>query len=215
MKRAFLTFGCLTILAVPAQAQDTTNALCKILSSQTGIPSANYQPGVDVHGRPVVPADYNAPMSVSTDVVKIPLTVDLARRLSHPLTAGARMESDFGNLEIRKDGSVTYNGQDLTSQANIVCGRPQVQPSVKTPSVPRPPSVPAPQFSPPPPNAFIKTPGAKPADITPRKEIRPQPGMIVPESEPDEDAPPAPTITIREGSEGKIKKEDIIWGQGN
>ncbi len=223
MRRAALTLAIFIAGTLPAKAQDTTSALCKILSKHESAKGVAYEPGVDVHGKPVVPADYNnGGQSMVPDIVKIPLTVDLARRLNGPLPAGTQLETVTGNLEIRKDGIVTYNGQDMTQQANVLCGRAPSTPA--TPAATQPPQPVAPPKKPldvpppilpppPPPGAFIKTPGAKQQpDLSPPADFKTPPGTMVPEAETDEETPPLPTITIQEGK--GIQKKDIKWKQG-
>lgn len=228
MKYATLALAALLALTAQAYAQDTSSALCRILADHESAKGVAYQSGVDVHGKPVVPADYNnGGQSMVPDVVKIPLTVDLAKRLNGPLPAGTQLEAVTGNLEIRKDGSVTYNGQDMTQQANILCGRvpaatkaPEpiavkpAQPVPATPPAPKKPlDVPPPILPPPlPPNAFIDTPGAAPSKLEPPADFKTPPGTVMPEGDHDENTPPLPQITIQEGK--GIQKKDIEWKQG-
>jgi hypothetical protein len=222
MRLAVLTLAIFIAGTLQAKAQDTTSALCKILSNHTSAKGVAYESGVDVHGKPVVPADYNnGGPSMVPDVVKIPLTVDLARRLNGPLPAGTQLETVMGNLEIRKDGTVTYNGKDMTPQANVLCGRapsiPATSAATQPPQPVAPPKklidVPPPILPPPPPpGAFIKTPGAKQTDLQPPADFKTAPGTLMPEAEADEETPPMPTITIQEGK--GIQKKNIEWKQG-
>jgi hypothetical protein len=110
-KIAFITLALATVYTAPAFAQDS-QALCKLM--------ATYTPGVDVHGNAVVPADLKAAAGAN-DVIKIPVTIDLAKTLSQNLPAGTEMDAAVSMIEIHKDGKVMYNGQDVTQQASAVC----------------------------------------------------------------------------------------------
>lgn len=168
MKKLF-AFAVLTVLLSPAPARAQDADLCRIMTAYKPPADVNYQPGVDVHGKPVVPADLNAPMPQMVDVVRIPLTVNLADRLNGSLPAGTELEGVVGMLEIHRDGRVIYNGQDLTSAAKAVCGGKSV-PAVITAPVqveatapptgnPQTLTQPAPPFAQPPPE-----PAPKPQD---------------------------------------------------
>lgn len=143
MKKYILTVALMTV-SLPAFAQNDL-ALCRLREQHVATKGVAYQPGVDVHGKAVVPADVNAAPSVVPDVVRIPLTVDLAQRLSN-VPAGVELKADTGMVEVHKDGRVVFNGQDLTGQAAVVCGdKAPVQESAPTEeaAAPVPPTVPA------------------------------------------------------------------------
>ena len=158
MKYFTYIFIALLSLGGSAQAADKTDGisssiaveriLCKpAMVGSTG--DANYKPGVDVNGNPVASADLNsAPQIMNTTYTEVPLNIDLAKKLS--LSQPAVMESNFGNLKVYNDGRVLYNGQDITSNANTLCGRtgaaaipsapvqPRVVNSMAMPEVPMP-----------------------------------------------------------------------------
>lgn len=112
----------LLLFSSPAFAQETIPPECRILEQYTLSDDANYKPGVDVHGKPVVPADINAtpPMAMDGPVV-IPLSIDMAKRLQGLNIQGLDMTSTLGFIEVRPGGRVTYNGQDLTPQVHVLC----------------------------------------------------------------------------------------------
>jgi hypothetical protein len=76
-------------------------------------PDVTYQPGVDVHGNPVAPADLTPTVELP-DVIWIPLELDLQRAFGVP---GTRRLFD-GRIvlgTVRVEGNhVTYDGQELT-----------------------------------------------------------------------------------------------------
>lgn len=119
----------LAFISTSATAQDQTVELppeCRLLPEHRPSADVAYQPGVDVHGKAVVPADLNASPMAVPDTVVVPLTIDLAQRLNNPPVSGAKFDANLGYLEIEKSGRVTHNGQDLTSQVYLLCGKQPV-----------------------------------------------------------------------------------------
>ena len=108
-----------------------------ISTGSTG--NAAYQPGVDVNGNPVPAADLSSmpqAMVNSTTYTEVPLNIDLAKKLN--LSQPAEMLGNFGSIRIYNDGHVSYNGQDITQQANVICGRTgddAIQPMQQEPRV--------------------------------------------------------------------------------
>jgi hypothetical protein len=101
----------LTAIATPAKADPTV--MCAV--------KANYQGAVDVHGKPVAPADVKSNAPVMPKSVRIPLTIDLAQRMNEILPAGMKLEQQVGTIEVRDDGHVIINGKDMTGPANTLC----------------------------------------------------------------------------------------------
>lgn len=98
--------------------------LCQSLPTYRAASGVEYQPGVDVHGRAVAPADLNAPLnSAIDDIVRIPVTVDLVRRFNLYPFFGIELKPDVGTISVHSDGRVEYNGQDLARQAYTLCAR--------------------------------------------------------------------------------------------
>ena len=116
----------LLLLSAPAFAQETVPPECRILEQHKPSADANYQPGVDVHGKPVVPADINAAQPMGLDgqqTIVIPLSIDMAKRLQGQNIQGLDMTSTIGFIEVGPGGRVTYNGRDLTGQVHVLCDR--------------------------------------------------------------------------------------------
>lgn len=99
--------------------------ICKQLYVHKPTADTNYQAGVDVNGKAVAPADLPGTTNFAAapgDYIDVPLTVDLAKRLNQPVPDGVKMEGVMGNLRLYKDGRIVSNGQDISQQANVMCG---------------------------------------------------------------------------------------------
>lgn len=128
MKKIALMTVAVAAISTPALAQNSA-ALCKIYMQQGGSAavSANYQPGVDVNGRPVVPADGGAATAIGAPgSVRIPVTVDLAQRLGIPVPGGVALDAPVGVANISGNGAVSFNGHDITAQTATLCTQPYV-----------------------------------------------------------------------------------------
>lgn len=129
MKWFILTASVFAII-VPAMAQ--TVALppeCRIFPEHRPAPDVAYRPGMDVHGKPVIPADVNPiPFDAAGQTVVVPLTVDLAERLQGQGIDGLELEGNLGYLEIYPDGRVSHNGRDWTTQVYVLCGKQPILP---------------------------------------------------------------------------------------
>ena len=133
MKTALLTVLIMTSVSGMALAADKstdvnsgTFAVEKVICSKiyvpaTGTQSPTYQAGMDVHGKPVVPADVAPSVNAEPDYVEVPMTVDLAQRMNLA-NQGAELNMPVANLKLYKDGRVEYNGQDISSNASSMCG---------------------------------------------------------------------------------------------
>ena len=109
-------------------------AICRALVKHTPDADVNYQPGVDVHGKPVAPADLpGAPQMQMPQTFTIPLTISLAKVLnlntSQPPFSqlGPSTEATLGTLTVTGD-KVLFNGQPIsdTQQDNlaVLCMKP-------------------------------------------------------------------------------------------
>lgn len=118
--------------AVPAAAYAAETAavdpaLCQALVKHTPSADATYQPGVDVNGKPVAPADLpGAPQMKLPDRLEIPLTLSLAKVLNlntsqYPYNQlGTGTEAQLGLLTVEGD-RVLFNGKPIsdTQQDNL------------------------------------------------------------------------------------------------
>jgi len=94
-------------VSVPGPPVLTPDICQQLAARQRGVPSAAYQPGVDVYGRPVAPAD----LPGSTAPVP-PITTEI--ELGH-VAAGRAATGGFvrGYVTVEPNGTVLLNGQPL------------------------------------------------------------------------------------------------------
>lgn len=104
---------------VPALAQSDLT-VCRYLPRHRPTPDATYQPGVDVKGRPVAPADLpgSAGATAAPQRFEIPVTLEFARRMGFRVPTGGGMAGAVpGNMEVGRlvlDGDrLLFNGQPL------------------------------------------------------------------------------------------------------
>lgn len=119
----------MALCAAPAFAAESvtiSTADCRRLVAH--VPSADYQPGVDVRGNPVAPADLPGSASIDLpEVIEIPLTVDVAKRLGRGEAGdnilksrrGIEGKSSLGTLTV-KGNDLFWNGQQLQSQDEVL-----------------------------------------------------------------------------------------------
>ena len=92
---------------------------CQYLVQHQPAPDVAYQPGVDVHGRAVAPADLGGGSQIQLpETIYIPIEVNLGRRFGIP--ANSRLwqsTAEVGVVSVTGD-QVSYNGQPLTSDDN-------------------------------------------------------------------------------------------------
>lgn len=123
MMKLFLTLY-LAFFAMPAMAQiSEIPPECRMLADHKPDADVAYKPGVDVKGKAVVPADVNSHAMGANETIVVPLGTDLAQRLQNSNVRGLDMTTTLGFLEISPNGQITYNGQDLTSQVYVLCGK--------------------------------------------------------------------------------------------
>lgn len=107
--------------AIAADTPAVDPALCNALVNYTPDASVAYQPGVDVNGHPVAPADLPGPHMQLPAKIEIPLTLSLAKVLNlntsnYPFNQlGPSTEVELGKLTV-EGNRVLYNGQPLTDE---------------------------------------------------------------------------------------------------
>jgi hypothetical protein len=74
---------------------------------------------------------YQTPAGVEVDnsfkldmtSVKFPVTVDMVQAFALAVPVGTEMNPEFGMIEIKPDGKVFYNDQDISSRVEEVCNK--------------------------------------------------------------------------------------------
>ena len=120
-----LSFGiaAMAALVISTSAQAQTSTVCRVLEKSNSVVSATYKPGVDVHGKAVVPADVNgAPTMALPAIIKVPLDIDLVKRISILKGKNITLDAPMGMIDIHQNGKVTYNDQDWTASVMSICG---------------------------------------------------------------------------------------------
>jgi hypothetical protein len=79
---------------------------------------AEYQPGVDVHGKPVVEADLNKSPVQLPDTLSFDVTVDLAKYAGLAVPDGLEEKAVVGQIIIDNEGRMTFNGRPVEGDAD-------------------------------------------------------------------------------------------------
>lgn len=136
VSKLFLALVALLLLQSATFADSSVDpALCQTLVQHVPDADVAYQPGFDVHGKPVAPADLPGQPSIQLpDVIKIPLTLDLAKTLNLKPSAypfnkfGSGTEAQLGVLTI-EGNRVEFNGKPLTDAQQdklaVLCLQPK------------------------------------------------------------------------------------------
>ncbi|HVJ40360.1 MAG TPA: hypothetical protein VM639_02635 [Dongiaceae bacterium] len=121
MKRYAKIFGtglALVVTAAPLASADIAISRrdCEYLTRYQPAPDVAYQPGVDVHGRPVAPADIGGGSQLKLpETIYIPIEVNIGRRYHIPANSPLwKATAEIGTVAVTGD-QVTFNGQPLTS----------------------------------------------------------------------------------------------------
>lgn len=97
---------------------------CRLVEIHRPAPDVAYQPGVDVHGRKVAPADLPGsaavvlPKTIPVDL-RIPLSAFLGAE-TPPFLDEAEVDAGRVSVDIRT-GALFYNGQRLDSPYAVIC----------------------------------------------------------------------------------------------
>ncbi|TAL27382.1 MAG: hypothetical protein EPN97_17470 [Alphaproteobacteria bacterium] len=124
MKRCSLPLVALlaVFLCAAATAKKTPEldaGVCREMAAYHPEPgqSADYKPGVDVHGKPVVEADLNPSQMKVADTVSFDVTVDLARYAGLEVPEGTEDKTAIGTITVDREGHMTFNGRPLEGDA--------------------------------------------------------------------------------------------------
>ena len=106
------------IYSAKAQTVTIKAADCTQFIQHVAAADVAYESGVDVKGRPVVPADLGGGVQIEPpEEFTIPITVDLQKRLGIPVDPNQFQTQNFtvGNVTW-KDGRGYFNGQPLQNE---------------------------------------------------------------------------------------------------
>lgn len=92
---------------------------CQYLVRHEPAPDVAYQPGVDVHGRAVAPADLDSGSQIKLpETIYIPIEVNIGKRYGIPANSALwKATAEIGTVAVTGD-QVTFNGQPLTADDN-------------------------------------------------------------------------------------------------
>lgn len=76
-----------------------------------------YKPGVDVRGKPVVEADLNPSPVKLPEIIRFDLTADVLKHAGMTPPEGLEGKAVVGQVEIRKDGKMFFDGQPMEGEA--------------------------------------------------------------------------------------------------
>jgi hypothetical protein len=99
------------VVSAPNGGLVMSSQICASLGTSPGVPSADYQPGVDVNGNDVAPADLPSSGS-NPSIDNFPIEID--QRLAHRfnLPPGASGKAVLGYVTVRGNQAY-FNGQPL------------------------------------------------------------------------------------------------------
>lgn len=106
-------------------AQIERQEFCSILSG-VHAEQAEYVPNVDVHGNALVPVDVGTSLQAAQSPILLPVNIDVAEYmgpdLSPKLEDAENLEVTPALIAVYNDGSVEYNGQDISDKSDVYCG---------------------------------------------------------------------------------------------
>ena len=119
MKRLGIAILLVAVTVAPASADSVrvSRRVCDRLVSHDPSPGTAYQPGVDVRGRPVVPADIGGgavalPPMIATEIV-VPWPPDRGGMAGPELPGSPRADVYAGQVLVAPDGTLLFNGRPL------------------------------------------------------------------------------------------------------
>lgn len=115
----FFVFAVAVFFSAPAFAQTVVldDAACRAITAHVPDSGVEYQPGVDVHGKPVVEADLNPSPVKIPETIRFTITVDTMKYAGIAVPAGVEGKAAIGEVEIGKDGRMLFNGAPMEGEA--------------------------------------------------------------------------------------------------
>jgi len=123
MKKIIVMACCLLFASQASMAQDASAPVVSAKNCQALVAyhpkvdgSVEYNPGADVHGKPVMEADLTPPVVLPPEKISFDLTIDLAKYMGLTTPAGTMGEARMGTITVEK-GQVKFNGKPLEGDA--------------------------------------------------------------------------------------------------
>ncbi len=115
MKKLILLF---LVLAMPALAQDIVieEDYCQYLTEYQPTADVEYQPGIDVNGNAVVPADIGGAQIVAAEVIEFNIAVDVAEYIGLPTQPGIENFANVGTIQV-VNNQLFFNGEPLKTDS--------------------------------------------------------------------------------------------------
>ncbi|PJK29684.1 hypothetical protein [Minwuia thermotolerans] len=114
---------CLLPFAAVAQTVVIEEGRCRLAELHQPAPDVAYQPGVDVHGRPVAPADIGGGSNVTPpSEVSIQLLIPITEFLAVAPPFLGEVEVNAGEVTVdTRTGAIRYRGQRLDAPYAVIC----------------------------------------------------------------------------------------------
>lgn len=120
--------------AVDPNKQYRDNKSLQLLCQQTvaHIPwdDVKYKGGMDQKGNFVVAADTGMAFSPYEYPIDIPIQLDVLEKINLNVPIGIIADADIAGIKIYEDGTVKYNGQDVTPQIGVFCKEKMLDPAL-------------------------------------------------------------------------------------
>lgn len=104
--------------AAKGSAPIVDDEICQFLVEHHPVPGVEYEPGIDVHGKPVIEAETSVSMFQATpdDEIKFDINVDMAKYIGVTVPGDAlEAQAKFGTIEY-KNGIMTLDGKPLSPE---------------------------------------------------------------------------------------------------
>ncbi len=129
---ALFVLSCSGAYAQDQLGQDVVEALnakemCRFIANYQDGDAAAYQPGVDVKGDAVAPADLNPPIIIIEQPIVVPIEIDILERFDIVAPEGVELKPEFARIAIHRDGRVEFNGQEITQRSAFVCSQERLK----------------------------------------------------------------------------------------
>lgn len=109
---------------------------CQYLTAYQPAPGVEYQPGVDVHGKPVMEADVTPSVIKPPEKYSFDITVEVARYMGLSVPDGVFGEMKVGTITVDK-GQMLFNGNPVEGDAEAalktICATQKIQKVIEKP----------------------------------------------------------------------------------